>query len=125
MADMPLLMAGAAAPPTSSFLIQILPFIAIFAIFYFLLIRPQQRRAKEHREMVANLRRGDVVVTHSGLIGKIKRVGDVEMTLEVADGVAFKMLKGAVSEVRAKTELADDDPANDTETEKQTDDAKV
>ncbi len=82
----------------------------IFVVFYFLLIRPQQKRLRDHREMVASLRRGDSVVTTGGVIGKITRVTDDELVLEVAEGVRIKVLRGAVSDVRAKTEPA---PAND------------
>ncbi len=103
--------AGAAAPPAGPGLVmQLLPLIAIFAIFYFLLIRPQQKRAKEHREMIENLRRGDVVVTGGGMIGKVKRVADTEATVTLAENVDVRVVKGTIMEVRSKTEPA---PAND------------
>jgi preprotein translocase subunit YajC len=91
-------------------LIGILPFIAIFALMYFLMIRPQQRRMKQHQEMVSQLKRGDTVVLNSGVIGKVTKVDDAEATVEVAQGVAVKVVKSMVSEVRTRGEPA---PAND------------
>lgn len=87
-----------------SFLISMLPFIMIFAIMYFLIIRPQQKRLKDHREMVAALRRGDTVVTSGGIIGKVVRAEDDEIQVEIADGVKVKIVRGTISEVRSKTE---------------------
>ncbi len=98
--------AGAAAPAAGNSLMQLLPFVLIFVIFYFLLIRPQQKRMKEHREMVANLRRGDVVVTNGGLIGKVNKVSDDELSVELADGVRVRIVRTMIAEVRAKTEPA-------------------
>ncbi|MBI1239447.1 MAG: preprotein translocase subunit YajC [Alphaproteobacteria bacterium] len=85
---------------------QLVPFVLIFVIFYFLLIRPQQQRMKQHREMIAKLRRGDVVVTGGGLVGKVRTVseGDDEVTIEIAKGVEVKVIRGTISEVRAKPE---------------------
>lgn len=93
----------------SEFLIQLFPFIALFAIMYFLVLRPQQRRVKEHREMVANVRRGDTVVTSGGLIGKVTKVDETEITVEVAENVRVRVVKGTLSEVRSKSEPV---PAN-------------
>ena len=93
-------------------LMQLAPFILIFVVFYFLLIRPQQQRVKQHREMIANLRRGDEVVTAGGLIGKVTRIADGEATVELADGVRVKVVKGTLSEVRSRTEPAKADAAN-------------
>ncbi|PKQ02398.1 MAG: preprotein translocase subunit YajC [Alphaproteobacteria bacterium HGW-Alphaproteobacteria-12] len=93
----------------SDFLIQLFPFIALFAIMYFLVLRPQQRRVKEHREMVANVRRGDVVVTAGGLVGKVTKVDDGEITVEIAENVRVRVVKGTLSEVRSKSEPV---PAN-------------
>ena len=101
---------AAAAGGSGNLVMQFAPLILIFVVFYFLLIRPQQQRLKSHKEMVENLRRGDVVVTGGGIIGKITRVQDNEATLEVAENVRIKVLKNTISEVRAKTEPA---PAND------------
>jgi len=90
-----------------SFLTSIVPLIAVFAIMYFLLIRPQQQRMKQHKQMVENLRRGDTVVTAGGIVGRVSKVppkDDPEITVEIADGVQVKVIKATVSEVRAKTQ---------------------
>ena len=87
------------------FLIGILPFIAVFAIIWFLILRPQQKKLKEHRAMVAAVRRGDVVVTGGGLIGKVHRViDDHECVVELCEGVRVRLLKATLSDVRSKTE---------------------
>jgi preprotein translocase subunit YajC len=75
-------------------------------LFYFMLIRPQQKRAKEHQAMLGNLKRGDSVVLSSGVLGKIVRVEDKEVGVEIAQGVTVKVLKGMITEVRAKGEPA-------------------
>ncbi len=98
--------AAAAGGGMGALLIQLLPFVLIFVVFYFLLIRPQQQRVKKHREMVESLRRGDEVVTSGGLIGKITRVAEGELTVELAQGVRVKVLRHTISEVRARTEPA-------------------
>lgn len=72
---------------------------AIFAIFYFLMIRPQQKRQRQHREMLANLKKGDTVITGGGLIGRVTGISDSVLTLEVADRVRVKVLRSAVSSV--------------------------
>lgn len=105
---------GAAAGATdglSGTLLLIFPYVAIFAVFYFLMIRPQQARMKAHREMIANLKRGDVVVTSGGLIGKIKSVADDEVRVELATNVEVRVIRGTITEVRTKGEPA---PANDS-----------
>lgn len=73
------------------------PLIIMFAIFYFLLIRPQQKRNKEHREMVANLKKGDRIITSGGIHGKITGVADGVLTVEIADKVRVKVNRGNVS----------------------------
>ncbi|MEX2318890.1 MAG: preprotein translocase subunit YajC, partial [Bauldia sp.] len=83
---------------------QFLPIILIFVIMYFLILRPQRQKARSHQEMVANLRRGDTVVTSGGLIGKVAKVDDGELQVEIADGVRVKVVRGMVAEVRAKGE---------------------
>ncbi len=87
---------------------QILPLILIFAIMYFLLIRPQQKKAKEHQAMVAALRRGDQVITQGGLIGKITKVreGANELELELAEGVRVRVVQSTIAQVLNKTEPA-------------------
>ncbi len=94
--------AGAAAEP--NLLVTFLPLIAIFAIFYFLMIRPQQRKMKMHREMVANLRRGDKVVTAGGFIGTVAKVHDDELEVEIAKDVKVRVVRGTISEVVSKTQ---------------------
>ncbi|MDE2014324.1 MAG: preprotein translocase subunit YajC [Alphaproteobacteria bacterium] len=81
--------------------------IAIFAIMYFLLLRPQQQRVKQHKEMVDNVRRGDTVVTAGGVIGRVVKVpqtDDPEISVEIADGVQVRVLRSTLSEVRAKSQ---------------------
>jgi preprotein translocase subunit YajC len=83
---------------------------AIALMFYFMIIRPQQRRAKEHAARVEGIKRGDTVVMSSGLIGKVVRVEDKELGVEIAQNVTVKVIKSMVSDVRARGEPA---PAND------------
>ncbi len=80
---------------------------AIFAIFYFLMIRPQQKRQKQQRELLANLKKGDTVITGGGLIGRITGLTDSVLTLEVADRVRVKVLRSAVSSVSSQPLLGD------------------
>lgn len=102
-------------------LVQLLPLILIFVVFYFLLFRPQQKAAKERKAMLEAIRRGDRVVTGGGIIGAVTRVGkDDELTVEISDGVRVKVLRSTVSTVIAKTEPAksdkdDEDDAEDDE----------
>lgn len=94
----------------TSTLIQIAPLIFIFAIMYFLMIRPQQQRAKQLREMIENVRRGDTVVTAGGIVGKVTKATtkeDTEVTVEIADGVQVKVVKATLTEVRAKGQPVD------------------
>lgn len=86
------------------FFVTILPFLLIFVIMYFMLIRPQQKRVKEHKEMVAALRRGDTVVTAGGLVGKVTKVDEAEVEVQVAQGVKVKVVRSTISEVRNKTQ---------------------
>ncbi|RTL61926.1 MAG: preprotein translocase subunit YajC [Hyphomicrobiales bacterium] len=91
----------------SDMLVNIVPILLMFVIFYFLLLRPQQQRVKQHREMVANLRRGDTVVTSGGIIGKVTKVRDeAEIEVEIAENTRVRVIKSTVSEVRAKGEAA-------------------
>jgi len=84
---------------------QFVPLILIFVIFYFLLIRPQQKRVAEHKSMISKLTRGDNVVTAGGIIGKISRVIDEEkVELEVADNVNVKIIKSTISQILSKSE---------------------
>ena len=85
----------------------LLPLVLIFVVFYFLLIRPQQKKAKEHREVLSNLRRGDRIVTNGGLLGTITRVpNDTELMVEIADGVKVRVLRGMVAESLSKSDPA-------------------
>lgn len=93
--------AGGGAAAFTSFM----PLILIFGIMYFLLIRPQQKKAREHREMVAALRRGDSVLTQGGIIGKVVRVKeDGEVEVEIADGVKVRVARNTIAQVLNKTE---------------------
>jgi preprotein translocase subunit YajC len=99
--------AQAASPGAMDYLNSLIaPTIMIIGIMYFMMIRPQQKRLKEHRDMVANIRRGDTVVTSGGIIGKVAKVEDNELQIEIADGVRIKVLRGTISEIRGKTEPA-------------------
>jgi preprotein translocase subunit YajC len=98
---------GGAAGGTSM-IIQFLPIILIFVIMYFLILRPQRMKARAHQELVANLRRGDTVVTSGGLIGKVAKVDEGEIQVELAEGVRVRIVRSMVSEVRAKGEPVKD-----------------
>ena len=101
---------AAAAGGTQAMLLQFLPLVALGVLFYFLMIRPQQRRLKQHQAMLTALKRGDQVVLSSGMVGKVVRVEDKEVGLEIATGVTVKVVKSMISDVRARGEPA---PAND------------
>jgi preprotein translocase subunit YajC len=91
-----------------------LPLIVIMMVMgYFLLIRPQQKRLKDHENMVKALKRGDTVVLQSGVIGKVTKIEDTELSVEIAQGVVVKVVRSMVSEVRARPEPA---AANDAKT---------
>lgn len=87
---------------------SIIPLILIFGIMYFLLIRPQQRKLKEHQAMVAALRRGDQVITQGGILGKVTKVKDdvSEIEVEIASGVNVKVVRSTIAQVLNKTEPA-------------------
>ena len=87
----------------------LLPLVLMFAIFYFLLIRPQQKKAKVHREMLGALKKGDDVYTDSGIRGTIQRIGDETISLEIAPKVVIKVLRARVSDV-AKGSRDKDEP---------------
>ena len=91
-----------AAEPAGGGLLQFLPLVAIIVIFYFLLIRPQQKRSKEQRAMVEALAKGDEVVTNGGLLGRIIDVGETFISVEITDGVQIKVQKHAVASVMPK-----------------------
>ena len=107
--------AGGAAGAAGG-LISFVPIILIFAIMYFLMIRPQQKKVKDHKAMVDALRRGDRVVTTGGLIGTVIKVtGDREVGLEIADGVRVRVMRGMIAEVMARTEPGDGDKGEKAE----------
>jgi len=94
--------AGASQPNA---LVQLLPLVLIFVVFYFLLIRPQAKRAKEHKAMGAALAVGDEVVTSGGILGKVAEAGDQFLTVEIAEGVLVKVQRHTVSAVLPKGTL--------------------
>ena len=89
---------------SSDFLVQLFPLVLIFIVFYFLLIRPQQKRAKEQRKMISELAKGDEVIA-AGILGRVENVGEHFLTVEVADNVQIRVQKGAVSNVLPKGTL--------------------
>jgi len=103
---------GGGAGGDGGMLMSLLPFVLIFVIMYFLILRPQQKRVKMHQEMVKNVRRGDTVVTNGGLIGKVTKViDDDQIEIEIADEVRIRQLRAMLSEVRAKGEPVKDEAA--------------
>jgi preprotein translocase subunit YajC len=103
--------AGGGGP--QEMLIQFLPLIGLVVLFYFLMIRPQQRRMKAHQAMLGGLKRGDNVILSSGVHGKIVRVEDADVGVEIATGVTVKVRKSMITEVQARGAPA---PANDSKT---------
>ena len=90
--------------------LQLMPILLMIVIFYFLLFRPQQQRMKTHREMVANIRRGDTVVTGGGLVGKVYRIKEDsgEIEVEIAENTRVRVVRGSITEVRSKGEPTKD-----------------
>jgi preprotein translocase subunit YajC len=91
---------GAASSGGAGFLVQMFPLLLIFVIFYFLLIRPQQQRAKKHQALIGAVKKNDIAVTGGGIVGKVTKVDDMEVELEVAQGVRIRVLKAMLSDVR-------------------------
>jgi preprotein translocase subunit YajC len=103
--------AGAAGGSTATALIMnLLPMVGIIAIFYFLLIRPQNKRQKAHREMLAALKKGDTVITSGGIIGRIFKLSDDEVVLDTLEGGKLRIMRPMIMDLKAKGEPA---PAND------------
>lgn len=101
---------GAPGAGSADMLYQMAPFILIFVIMYFLILRPQQKRVKEHQAMVKALRKGDTIVTSGGVVGKVTKViDDHEVEIQIADNVRIRQMRSMVHEVRAKGE-----PVNET-----------
>ena len=93
-------------------MVSLLPFVLIFVIMYFLILRPQQKRVKQHQEMVKNVRRGDTVITNGGLVGKVTKViDDDQIEIEIADDVRIRQMRQMVSDVRAKGEPVKEEAA--------------
>ncbi len=103
---------GGAASDSSGMLTSLLPFALIFVIMYFLILRPQQKRVKQHAEMVKNVRRGDTVVTNGGLVGKVTKViDDDQIEIEIADDVRIRQMRSMLADVRARGEPVKDEAA--------------
>ena len=104
--------AQAAGGDVTSMLTSLLPFALIFVIMYFLILRPQQKRAKSHQEMIKNVRRGDTVITNGGLIGKVTKVSDDDaIEIEIAEGVRVRQARAMLADVRAKGEPVKEEAA--------------
>ena len=101
---------AAAASSGTSFFIQTIPLVLVFVIFWFLMIRPQQRRMKAHQAAIMAVKKGDRVVTGGGLIGKVTKVGDHEVEVELAQGIRVQAVKSTLSQVG---DIAKAKPAND------------
>ncbi len=95
---------GAQAQGGGSMITSLLPLVLIFVIFYFLLIRPQQKRAKEHKQLLENLKKGDKVITSGGIYGVIENVGTTTVTIKIAENVRVKFGKGHIAAVRPPAE---------------------
>lgn len=100
---------------TTDMLTSLLPLVLIFVVFYFLLIRPQQKKMKEHRAMIEAVRRGDIVTTAGGIVGKVTKVMEDNLVqVEIAENVKIKVVKSTISEVRSKGAV-DDEPVEKAE----------
>jgi preprotein translocase subunit YajC len=105
--------AQAAGGDATSMITSLLPFALIFVIMYFLILRPQQKRVKDHAELVKNLRRGDTIITSGGLVGKVtKVVDDDQVEMEIADGIRIRQMRQMITAVRSKGEPAKDEAAS-------------
>ena len=94
-------------------LVSLLPFVLIFVIMYFLILRPQQKRQKQHADMVKNVRRGDTVITSGGLVGKVTKViDDEQVEVEVAEGTRVRQMRSRLADVRAKGEPVKEEGAS-------------
>jgi preprotein translocase subunit YajC len=114
MSSQPMLMMMQAAPAsqssgTAGLLVGILPWIAIFGIFYFLMIRPQQQKVKQHQAAINAVKKGDQVITGGGIRGRVTKVSDDEAEVEIAQGVKIRVIKSTISQVLTSTTK----PAND------------
>ncbi|HEY0329143.1 MAG TPA: preprotein translocase subunit YajC [Rhodopseudomonas sp.] len=117
--------AAGTASDTGSMLMSLLPFALIFVIMYFLILRPQQKKVKEHAELVKNVRRGDTIITSGGLVGKVTKViDDDSLEFEVADGIRVRQMRQMITGVRAKGEPLAEKDAKATKGGKQPKDAQ-
>ncbi|MBX7145886.1 MAG: preprotein translocase subunit YajC [Alphaproteobacteria bacterium] len=104
-----------AASGSGGFLVQLLPLVLIFVVFYFLLIRPQQKKMKDHKQLIQNLRKGDKILTSGGIIAQVSKIiSDTELQIEIAEGVKIRIARGAVSEVLNQSEKDKNDAQNET-----------
>ena len=104
---------GGAGGDSGNMMMSLLPFALIFVIMYFLILRPQQKRVKQHAELVKNVRRGDTVITNGGLVGKVTKVIDDEVVeVEVADDVRVRQMRSMLADVRAKGEPVKEEGAS-------------
>jgi preprotein translocase subunit YajC len=109
--------AAGSAGDANSMMMSLLPFALIFVIMYFLILRPQQKKVKEHAEMVKNVRRGDTIITSGGLVGKVTKVVDDDVVeFEVADGIRARQMRQMITGVRAKGEPVSDRPETEGKT---------
>ena len=108
-----IVMQAAPAPAAPPFIVQIFPFILIGIIFYFLIFRPQNQRIKKHRALLESIQRGDTVVTNGGLIGKVTKASDDDLTIDLGEGTKVKCVRTMIADVRGRPE-----PANDTVSKK-------
>ncbi|SDG89923.1 preprotein translocase subunit YajC [Roseospirillum parvum] len=104
---------AAGAAPAAGGLEAFIPLILIFIVFYFLLIRPQQKKMKQHKEMLSQVRRGDKIVTNGGLIGKVVKAADDELEVEIAENVKVKVVREMIATVVSKTEPVAGDKSGD------------
>ncbi len=103
---------GGAGGDSGNMVMSLLPFALIFVIMYFLILRPQQKRVKQHAELVKNVRRGDTVITNGGLVGKVTKViDDDQIEIEIADDVRIRQIRSMITDVRAKGEPVKDEAA--------------
>ncbi|HEV2627305.1 MAG TPA: preprotein translocase subunit YajC [Pseudolabrys sp.] len=104
---------GGGAGGEGGMLMSLLPFALIFVIMYFLILRPQQKRVKQHQALIKAVRRGDTVITNGGLIGKVTKViDDDQIEVEIGDGVRIRQVRSMITDVRAKGEPVKDDAAS-------------
>jgi preprotein translocase subunit YajC len=96
---------GTSSLPATETILQFVPFVLIFVIMWVLIIRPQQRKAREHQDLIKGVRRGDIVVSTGGIIGRVTKVtDDPEIEIEIADGVRVRLVRAMIAEVRSKGE---------------------